>query len=177
MSGKKVKQIPPKKNLSSLVSVVKMGGDLLKWFLIIPLTLILRRVNSVPSVCELSFTDHDKRINYSLATPLAMFPHGVLSEDGFYKVAMNETVLWFQLCDEMLFNHDPPRCVDCLNCRGPSCCGSECSALVANNIGGYDACTAIGLVSHTNIKVMDNKNPHMGVIVSMSTIGQKHNIV
>lgn len=82
MSGKKVKQIPPKKNLSSLVSVMKMGGDLLKWFLIIPLTLILRRVNSVPSVCELSFTDHDKRINYSLATPLAMFPHGVLSEDG-----------------------------------------------------------------------------------------------
>ncbi|XP_031247803.1 uncharacterized protein LOC116105536 [Pistacia vera] len=134
--------------------MMKMGGDLLKWLFIILLALVLLRVYSVSAVCELSFTDHDKRINYSLATPLAMFPHGVLSEDGFYKVAVNETVLWFQLCDEMLFNHDPPRCVDCLDCGGPSRCGSECSALVANNIDGYDVCNTIGLVSRTNIKVM-----------------------
>ncbi|KAJ0045314.1 hypothetical protein Pint_06581 [Pistacia integerrima] len=155
--------------------MMKMGGDLLKWLFIILLALVLLRVDSVSAVCELSFTDHDKRINYSLATPLPMFPHGVLSEDGFYKVAVNETVLWFQLCNEMLFNHDPPRCVDCLDCGGPSRCGTECSALVANNIDGYDVCNTIGLVSRTNIKVMDKKNPHKGVIVNMSNIGRKQN--
>lgn len=61
---------------------MKIGGDLLKWLFIILLALVLLRFKSVSAVCELSFTDHDKRINYSLTTPLAMFPHGVRSEDG-----------------------------------------------------------------------------------------------
>ncbi|KAH7548292.1 hypothetical protein JRO89_XS14G0096900 [Xanthoceras sorbifolium] len=99
------------------------------------------------------------------------------SETGplFYKVAVNETVLWFQLCDGMIFNHDLPRCVGCLDCGGPSRCGSECSALVANNIGGYLVCTTLGHVSSTVINVMDKQNPHKGVIVKTSRDGTKHN--
>ncbi|KAK8978376.1 hypothetical protein V6N11_028379 [Hibiscus sabdariffa] len=58
---------------------------------------ILLRVNSVFGICEHSFLDSDKLYNFTLASPLPGFPHGVLSEDGFYKVAVNHTVLWFQV--------------------------------------------------------------------------------
>ncbi|GMP23540.1 hypothetical protein CsSME_00001091 [Camellia sinensis var. sinensis] len=92
------------------------GGDSLRWVLLISTILaILHRLslNSVSAICELSIVDHNKLYNYSLASPSPKFPHGVLSEDGFYKVAVNQTVLWFQLCDAMIFNHDPPTCIDC----------------------------------------------------------------
>ncbi|XP_050210326.1 uncharacterized protein LOC126660721 isoform X2 [Mercurialis annua] len=69
----------------------------------------------------------------------------------------------------MLFNHDPPRCIDCLDCGGPSHCGMECSALVSNNRGGYDVCTTVGRVSNTEVSVMDKENPLKGVIVKMSS--------
>ncbi|XP_056687546.1 uncharacterized protein [Spinacia oleracea] len=49
----------------------------------------------------------------------------------FYKVAANDTIIWFQLCDGMIFNHDPLRCADCWDCGGSSRCGMGCSALVA----------------------------------------------
>ncbi|KAB5544404.1 hypothetical protein DKX38_012516 [Salix brachista] len=93
----------------------------------------------------------------------------------FYKVAVNKTVLWFQLCDGMIFNHDPPRCVDCLDCGGASHCGMECSALMAKNIGGYDVCTTIGKVTSTTTNIIDNQNPHKGVIVKMTSSGSEHN--
>ncbi|KAK3229702.1 hypothetical protein Dsin_001583 [Dipteronia sinensis] len=150
------------------------GCNSSKCLLIIFLT-ILHRAHRAAAVCEYSFIENGKLYSYSLASPLREFPHGILSEDGFYKVAVNETVLWFQLCDGMIFNHDPPRCVDCLDCGGPSRCGSECSALVANNIEGYPVCTTIGHVSATDINVMDKQNPHKGVIVKMSRNGTKHN--
>ncbi|XP_007008865.2 PREDICTED: uncharacterized protein LOC18585797 [Theobroma cacao] len=133
------------------------------------------RVNSVTGLCELSFVERNKLYNFSLASPLPRFPHGVLSEDGFYKVVMNESVLWFQLCDGMLFNHDPPRCVECLDCGGPSRCGMECSALVAKNALGYQVCTTIGHVSSTNVSVIDEQNPYKGVIVRMSSSGKGRN--
>ncbi|XP_043814417.1 uncharacterized protein LOC122724062 isoform X4 [Manihot esculenta] len=75
-------------------------------------------LNSVSAVCQLNFVDGHKLFNFSLASPLPKFPHGVLSEDGFYKVAVNESVLWFE------------------DCGGPLHYGMECSALVTDNIGG-----------------------------------------
>uniref|UniRef100_A0A6N2LRD0 Uncharacterized protein n=1 Tax=Salix viminalis TaxID=40686 RepID=A0A6N2LRD0_SALVM len=80
-----------------------------------------------------------------------------------------------QLCDGMIFNHDPPRCVDCLDCGGASHCGMECSALMAKNIGGYDVCTTIGKVTSTTTNIIDNQNPHKGVIVKMTSSGSEHN--
>ncbi|RWW70166.1 hypothetical protein BHE74_00022162 [Ensete ventricosum] len=74
----------------------------------------------------------------------------------FYKVTVNESSLWFQLCDQMLFNHDPPRCYDCQDCGGPSRCGTMCSALVANNIGGYFVCTTIRKASNLNVALIGN---------------------
>lgn len=95
-------------------------------------TTIFRSANAT---CQLSFEQNNKLYNYSLTAPIRNFPHGILSEDGFYKVAANGTVLWFQLCDAMIFNHDPPTCIDCKDCGGNSRCGMGCSALVANIIG------------------------------------------
>lgn len=132
-------------------------------------------LNSASAICDFSITDRNKLYNFNLASPLRKYPHGVLSEDGFYKVEENETVLWFQLCDVMLFNHDPPRCVDCLDCGGPSHCGMNCSALVANNKGGYPECTTIGRASSIIMNIIDKQKPHMGVIVKMSNSGQAHN--
>lgn len=80
-----------------------------------------------------------------------------------------------QLCDGMIFNHDPPRCVDCLDCGGASHCGMECSALMARNIEGYDVCTTIGKVTSTSTNIIDNQNPHKGVIVKMTSSGSKNN--
>lgn len=154
---------------------ISFFNSLRYYFLIIA---ILHRVGSldpVPAVCELSFVVRDKVYSFNLVSPLPNFPHGVLSEDGFYKAAVNETVLWFQLCDGMIFNHDPPRCVECLDCGGASRCGMECSALMARNIEGYDVCTTIGKVTSTSTNIIDNQNPHKGVIVKMTSSGSKHN--
>ncbi|XP_016649919.1 PREDICTED: uncharacterized protein LOC103332832 isoform X3 [Prunus mume] len=150
-----------------------VGGGFMKWVLVI--LAILDRVNSVSANCHFSVIDDNKLYDYSLGSPIPLFPHGIQSEDGFYKVAANETVLWFQLCDGMIFNHDPPRCVDCWDCGGPSRCGMGCSALVANNIGGYDVCSTIGRASSIDINIIDKKNPNSGVIVKMSNSGLKRN--
>ncbi|XP_057483352.1 uncharacterized protein LOC130770078 [Actinidia eriantha] len=75
------------------------GGYSARWGFLALTIAILHRViglNSVSGVCELSVVDRNMLYNYSLASPIRKYPHGVLSEDGFYKVAVNETVLWFQ---------------------------------------------------------------------------------
>ncbi|XP_039057337.1 uncharacterized protein LOC120200606 isoform X2 [Hibiscus syriacus] len=143
--------------------------------LVIFLLAIQLRVNPVVGICEHSFIDRHKLYNFTLASPLPSFPHGVLSEDGFYKVTVNETVLWFQLCGRMVFNHDPPGCAECSDCGGPSRCGMECSALVAKSAGGYHVCTTIGQVSSTDVSILDKLNPFKGVIVRMSSSGKEHN--
>lgn len=130
--------------------------------------LLLLGSNSASALCELSYRANNKLYNYSLASPLPRYPHGVLSEDGFYKVAANETMVWFQLCAVMLFNHDPPTCVDCTDCGGPSRCGMGCSALASNKNGGYPICNAIGHPSSSIIYLTDTKNPQMGVTIKMS---------
>ncbi|XP_060964601.1 uncharacterized protein LOC133033630 isoform X1 [Cannabis sativa] len=138
-------------------------ADLLKCFI------LLSTISYTFSICEFSVSDRNKLYNFSLASPLPKYPHGVLSEDGFYKVAVNGTVIWFQLCDGMVFNHDLPRCLDCRDCGGPSHCGMECSALVAHTVGGYPLCTTIGHALSTKINIIDEKVPHKGVIVKMSS--------
>ncbi|CAM8949343.1 unnamed protein product [Rhodiola kirilowii] len=131
--------------------------------------------SSVSAVCDFSFVDRNKLYNYSLASPIRNFPHGVRSEDGYYKVAANGTTVWFQLCDGMIFNHHPPVCFDCMDCGGPSRCGMGCSALVAEKIDGYPVCTTIGSMLHMTIDVMDKKNPHNGVLVKMWHKGYEYN--
>ncbi|KAK8496770.1 hypothetical protein V6N12_044678 [Hibiscus sabdariffa] len=143
--------------------------------LVIFLFSIQLRVSSAFGICEHTFFDGYKLYNFSLASPLPSFPHGVLSEDGFYKVAVNGTVLWFQLCGGMIFNHDPPRCVECSGCGGPSRCGMECSALVTIRAGGYHVCITIGQVSSTDVSILDKLNPFKGVILRMSSSGKEHN--
>ncbi|PRQ59515.1 hypothetical protein RchiOBHm_Chr1g0371041 [Rosa chinensis] len=140
-------------------------GDSLKW-VVVALT-ILHPVDPLSANCHFSFVGDYKLYDFSLDTPIPLYPHGVQSEDGFYKVVGNKTVIWFQLCDGMIFNHDPPRCVDCSDCGGPSHCGMGCSALVAKNTGGYDVCTNIGRASSMDINIIDKNNPHIGVIVKM----------
>ncbi|GKV28249.1 hypothetical protein SLEP1_g37328 [Rubroshorea leprosula] len=80
-----------------------------------------------------------------------------------------------QLCDGMVFNHEPPTCVECLDCGGPAHCGIECSALAGSNVLGYPVCTAIGHVSKMNVDIIDKNNPRKGVIVRMSSASQKNN--
>ncbi|XP_009416304.2 uncharacterized protein LOC103996952 [Musa acuminata AAA Group] len=139
------------------------------------LWLVPRPTHGGGGACELSVRHSDVLYNYSLASPTDKFPHGVLSEDGFYKVTVNETSLWFQLCDQMIFNHDPPRCYDCQDCGGPSRCGMMCNALVANSIGGYFVCTTIGRASNLNVALIDQNSPQKGVVVKTSSIGPKVN--
>ncbi|KAJ1297564.1 hypothetical protein BS78_01G386300 [Paspalum vaginatum] len=119
--------------------------------------------------CELSVERGGELYSFALAAPTPAHRHGVLSEDGSYKVAVNDSVLWFQLCDEMLFNVDPPMCLHCEECGGPLRCGIQCSALVSNNIGGYDVCTTIGSLSKSYMYLIDENNPQKGVIVKMFT--------
>ena len=59
-------------------------GDSLKW-VIVTLT-ILHRVmsfNSVSANCHLSVISDSKLYNYSLDSPMPLYPHGVQSEDGY----------------------------------------------------------------------------------------------
>ncbi|XAR71897.1 hypothetical protein NMG60_11018349 [Bertholletia excelsa] len=150
------------------------AGESLGW-LVLSLTLTVLHLNAVSATCEISIVDGKRLYNYSLASPTPKYPHGVRSEDGYYKVAANGTVLWFQLCDAMIFNHDPPMCIDCRDCGGPSHCGMGCSALMVNKLGGYPVCTTIGRMSSMLIDLLDEKNPHMGVVVKLSTVGLKVN--
>ncbi|KFK36924.1 hypothetical protein AALP_AA4G190300 [Arabis alpina] len=141
-------------------------------FLLITFVLITLRVNSQ---CEFSFNRRNKVFDFNLASPIRNFPHGVLSEDGFYRVEANNTVLWFQLCDVLIFNHDPPRCVGCEDCGGSSHCGTSCSALVSENVRGYDVCISLGHASSTKVDMLDKEDPGKGVIVKMSSGSMNQN--
>ncbi|XP_009776957.1 uncharacterized protein LOC107759797 isoform X2 [Nicotiana tabacum] len=80
-----------------------------------------------------------------------------------------------QLCDAMIFNHDPPTCIDCKDCGGNSRCGMGCSALVANTVGGYPVCTTLGYSSSTIFELIDKKDPLKGITAKMSYRGPKLN--
>ncbi|KAK3147525.1 hypothetical protein QOZ80_3BG0283440 [Eleusine coracana subsp. coracana] len=117
--------------------------------------------------CDFSVERGGELYSFALAAPTPAHRHGVLSEDGFYKVAVNDSILWFQLCDEMIFNFDPPVCLNCEDCGGPLRCGHGCSALVSKDIGGYDVCTTIGKAANSQISLIDESKPQQGVIVKM----------
>nr|XP_043617433.1 uncharacterized protein LOC122589238 isoform X2 [Erigeron canadensis] len=123
--------------------------------------------SSEAAVCEYSYNEQNKVYNYNLAAASSNFPHGILSPDGYYKVSSNGTVVWFQLCDAMIFNHDPPRCFDCFGCGESAQCGMGCSALMSNNLFGYPICTTIGLTSTITTDLIDKRNPHTGLLVKM----------
>ncbi|KAG9445077.1 hypothetical protein H6P81_016417 [Aristolochia fimbriata] len=146
-----------------------------RWVLIYSLLLGLKSLASVSAICDLSVLHGNNLYNFSLTRPTAKHPHGILNEDGFYKIAVNETVLWFQLCDQMIFNHDQPRCFGCQGCGGETHCGMKCGALVSNNVGGYDVCETIGQASTANVTVLDVMNPDKGINVRMSAIGPENN--
>ncbi|XP_020524685.1 uncharacterized protein LOC18437157 isoform X2 [Amborella trichopoda] len=124
---------------------------------ILPFILSLRVALASANTCEFSMLDQNKLYNFSLASPIKNYPHGVLSEDGFYVVALNGTILWFQGCDGSLY------------------CGARCSALVAENIAGYHVCRAIGRASNSVITLLDRKDPHKGVIVRMTASSYNSN--
>ncbi|XP_010517450.1 PREDICTED: uncharacterized protein LOC104792889 isoform X2 [Camelina sativa] len=83
--------------------------------------------------------------------------------------------LLYQLCDVLIFNHDPPRCVGCENCGGPTHCGTSCSALVSENLRGYDVCSSLGHGSSTKFDIIDKEDPGKGVIVKMSSGNRNEN--
>lgn len=61
-----------------------MSGRLWIWnprFLLITLVFISLRVNSQ---CEVSFNRRNKVFDFNLASPIRNFPHGALSEDGYF---------------------------------------------------------------------------------------------
>ncbi|XP_023771037.1 uncharacterized protein LOC111919691 isoform X2 [Lactuca sativa] len=132
-------------------------------------------VHALSTICEFSITQENKFYSYSLASPSETFPHGVLSEDGYYKVSSNGTVVWFQLCDGMIFNHDPPRCFDCWDCGGSSRCGMGCSALMSEIKLGYPVCTAIGRTQTITTDLIDKENPDMGIVVKTWHQGSERN--
>ncbi|CAH1439214.1 unnamed protein product [Lactuca virosa] len=132
-------------------------------------------VHSLSTICEFSITQENKFYSYSLASPSETFPHGVLSEDGYYKVSSNGTVVWFQLCDGMIFNHDPPRCFDCWDCGGSSRCGMGCSALMSEIKLGYPVCSTIGRTQTITTDLIDKENPDMGIVVKTWHQGSERN--
>lgn len=60
-----------------------MSGKLwIPRFILITLVLSSFRVNSQ---CEFSFTGRNKVFDFNLASSIRNFPHGVLSEDGYFR--------------------------------------------------------------------------------------------
>ncbi|XP_031485724.1 uncharacterized protein LOC116254467 isoform X2 [Nymphaea colorata] len=81
----------------------------------------------------------------------------------------------YQLCSQMIFNHDQPRCFRCEGCGGSLYCGNKCSALVSINNAGYRVCTSIGQASKSHITLIDERRPKIGVVIKMSSVTEKMN--
>lgn len=74
-------------------------GDSLKW-VIVTLTILDRVMsfNSVSANCHLSVISDSKLYNYSLDSPMLLYPHGVQSEDG-YSLSLSFSLQFLQLFD------------------------------------------------------------------------------
>ncbi|CAM6030351.1 unnamed protein product [Sphagnum balticum] len=129
------------------------------------------------SACVFETKLDNKMYRFDLAAQIDGFPHGVRSEDGFYKVIIKalssseqqSTTYWFQLCEHMKFNHDPPMCHECETCGGPHHCGETCSALQSDSYPGYSVCTTLGYPKSTSYSLIEPQKPEQGVRVKMST--------
>jgi len=127
--------------------------------------------------CVWAITTNGKKYSFNLASPIKDHPHGILSEDGFYKVTvktgaaaeLQETTYWFQLCEHMKFNFNPPLCQSCEECGGPDHCGETCSALQASSYPGYSVCTTLGYPGSISYSLIKADKPDYGVRVKMSS--------
>ncbi|CAM6016365.1 unnamed protein product [Sphagnum balticum] len=130
--------------------------------------------SALPS-CIFQTTVDKKMYRFDLAAQIQGFPHGIRSEDGFYKVSIEAcekqaaATYWFQLCEHMKFNHDPPICLGCETCGGLNHCGETCSALQSVSYPGYSVCTTLGYPKTTSFSLIDPQKPEQGVRVKMLT--------
>ncbi|KAI7735021.1 hypothetical protein M8C21_028138 [Ambrosia artemisiifolia] len=115
--------------------------------------LIIHTLTVTPSVsaavCEYSVTDNNNVYNYNLAASSKQFPHGVLSEDGYYKVSSNGTVVWFQVGSTR------------------NVADQSGVAWAAVHLCGYPICTTIGRTSTITTDLIDKNSPYMGLVVKM----------
>jgi hypothetical protein len=127
--------------------------------------------------CEWAAISNKKKYSFNLATPTKAFPHGILSEDGFYKVTAKtsegETNYWFQLCEHMKFNFNPPLCENCEACGGAGHCGETCSAIMSSSYPGYSVCTTLGFPGSIQYSFIDQNKPEQGVRVNMTSCNKK----
>jgi hypothetical protein len=128
--------------------------------------------------CSWAATTNKKKYSFNLATPIKSFPHGILSEDGFYKVTTKSSegeavTYWFQLCEHMKFNFNPPLCENCEACGGAEHCGETCSAIMSSAYPGYSVCTTLGFPGNVNYSLIDQNKPEQGIRVTMTSCSQK----
>lgn len=77
----------------------------MKWVLVI--LAILDRVNSVSANCHFSVIDDNKLYDYSLGSPIPLFPHGIQSEDGYsLSLSLSESSSLFCLIWVFLILHE-----------------------------------------------------------------------
>lgn len=129
--------------------------------------------SEVSDACAWATTTNGKMYSFNLVSPTKGYPHGILSEDGFYKISAKskdgETNYWFQLCEHMKFNFNPPLCENCEGCGGLGHCGETCSALVSSSYPGYSLCTTLGYPESIYYSLINQDKPEQGVRVNMTT--------
>ncbi|KAG0574467.1 hypothetical protein KC19_VG264500 [Ceratodon purpureus] len=120
--------------------------------------------------CEWSAVRNGKKFSFNLATSIKAYPHGILSEDGYYKISTNEgrTHYWFQLCEHMKFNFNRPRCENCEACGGSEHCGETCSALMSSSYPGYSICNTLGYPGSSQYSFINQNKPEQGVRVNLA---------
>ncbi|KAG0594125.1 hypothetical protein M758_UG050100 [Ceratodon purpureus] len=103
--------------------------------------------------CEWAAITNGKKYSFNLLNPIKAYPHGILSEDGFYKVSTigEDTHYWFQACG------------------GTKHCGETCSALMSTSYPGYSVCTALGNPGSIQYSLINSNKPEQGVRVNMTS--------
>ncbi|CAI0443834.1 unnamed protein product [Linum tenue] len=142
----------------------------------IPLLVLASSFHSASAgLCDVSYFDGRQIFNFSFTAPIAGFPHGILSEDGYtdFLKSLFHLLQWAVSVSMFLHSLCSTYCFTGYHFTYTR--GSGCSALVANNIGGYEVCSTIGGVSNTSSDIMDKQNPQKGVIVKISSLDTKEN--
>lgn len=63
---------------------IRCGSDQRLFLVLLSVTIVhFVSLQSVSAACDLGVVDRKRLYNYSLASPIPEFPHGVLSEDGY----------------------------------------------------------------------------------------------
>eukprot|EP00270_Netrium_digitus_P017011 TRINITY_DN6175_c0_g1_i3.p1 TRINITY_DN6175_c0_g1~~TRINITY_DN6175_c0_g1_i3.p1 ORF type:complete len:308 (+),score=52.52 TRINITY_DN6175_c0_g1_i3:102-1025(+) len=157
-------------------------ASLRPWLKLTPLLLLLSmacaRYSLAISPCEWSVTIDPYIYTFDLTASTTSSKHGVVNEDGFYKVVQKagvddgvarDATFWFQLCGHMKFNVHRPECYECpQSCGGVDHCGETCSALQGVAYGAYTKCTTIAKAEFTAYSLLDESSPELGLAVNMS---------